>query len=77
MRKFTATITGRVQGVGYRAFVQATAAECGVDAVATNEPDGSVIVEANGERAALEVLVTHLQKGPSRGNVENVDVTWG
>lgn len=75
MTSLTATITGRVQGVGYRAYVHATAADLGVDATATNMPDGSVIVEATGERAALEVLVMRLQKGPPHAKVENVEIT--
>lgn len=76
MSKCVSIITGRVQAVGYRAFVYANAAQLGIEASATNMPDGTVIVEAQGERALLEALLELLRQGPPHANVERVDVVW-
>jgi acylphosphatase len=76
MARLHGTVSGRVQTVGYRAFVRASAAELGVEARATNESDGTVLVEASGERDALETLVLRLHEGPPHAHVESVQVVW-
>jgi acylphosphatase len=74
--RLAATIHGTVQGVGYRAFVRATAAELGVMAQGTNNPDGTVIVHAEGEKALLESMLSRLHEGPPHASVEHIDVIW-
>lgn len=66
-------VTGRVQGVGYRAFVQRVAAELGVEGNAENLPDGRVRVRATGARPALKRLEDRLRQGPSMARVEQVE----
>jgi acylphosphatase len=67
---------GRVQGVGYRYFVQSRAGELGLGGSVQNLPNGSVCVEAEGPRAALLRLLSDLHSGPPAAVVERVDVEW-
>ena len=57
-------VTGRVQGVGYRNFVERTAGEIGVDGYVRNRRDGSVEVFAMGKPKLLEQLRAALERGP-------------
>ena len=73
----TATVRGRVQGVNFRAFTAQLARRLGLSGSVGNLPDGrSVLVEAEGERAALETLLGRLRAGPPLARVDDVDVTW-
>ncbi|MHC5211281.1 MAG: acylphosphatase [Planctomycetota bacterium] len=67
---------GRVQGVGYRWFVRGEARGLGLTGWVRNLRDGTVEVEAHGERASIEALVGRLQVGPSGSAVSDVDVGW-
>ncbi|MEN2999482.1 MAG: acylphosphatase, partial [Acidilobaceae archaeon] len=49
----------------------------GLDGYVRNEEDGSVLVEAEGERRALERLVEYCSMGPPAAVVERVEVEWG
>ncbi len=48
MKRITANVSGRVQGVGYRYFVTDRAREIGVTGYAKNLADGSVEIVAEG-----------------------------
>jgi acylphosphatase len=63
--KFKANIYGRVQGVGFRFSTKHLADELGVSGIVRNESDGSVYVEAVGDKEAIEQFITELAKGPS------------
>ena len=65
-------VRGRVQGVGYRYFVEKTAAELGITGYAKNLDDGNVEVYAVGSPAALAALNGHLWKGPHWSDVRGV-----
>lgn len=65
---------GRVQGVWFRASTAERAAALGLRGRAENQPDGSVLVHAAGETAALERLVEWLRQGPPMARVEAVEV---
>ncbi|TMD04953.1 MAG: acylphosphatase [Chloroflexi bacterium] len=75
--RLTAHVRGDVQGVGFRDYVQRTAAELGLAGWVRNLPDGTVECVAEGPRDALEKLLSRLQRGPSLADVDNVDVDWG
>jgi acylphosphatase len=69
-------VEGRVQGVGYRDFVQRRARHLGAVGYVMNLPNGHVRVRAEGSREILEQLVRALEKGPPLSQVEKVSVRW-
>jgi acylphosphatase len=66
-------VRGRVQGVGFRWFVQQSASSLGLAGWVRNTPDGSVEVEAEGNAPELERLRTMLGDGPTGARVESVE----
>jgi acylphosphatase len=66
-------VTGRVQGVGFRAFVVRHARGAGMRAGVRNERDGSVVCVAAGGAAGLEGLRRALARGPAMARVEAVE----
>lgn len=77
MERLTAEVRGRVQGVGFRWFVQRTARALGLTGWTHNLPDGRrVEVVAEGDRAALQALLDALKQGPSGSYVESVTESW-
>jgi acylphosphatase len=71
-----AIIRGRVQMVGFRAFVQRRALELGLAGYARNTPEGMVEVVAEGPRERLEPLLADLHRGPPAARVDGVDARW-
>ncbi|HEY8755022.1 MAG TPA: acylphosphatase [Candidatus Dormibacteraeota bacterium] len=67
-----ATVRGRVQMVGFRAFVARHAG--GLSGSVANRPDGSVECLLEGPADAVERVVTLLHDGPSYARVDAVDV---
>jgi acylphosphatase len=67
-------ITGRVQGVWFRAGAARQADRLGVGGFARNERDGSVTVEAEGAPAAVEAMIAWCRVGPPRAEVVGVTV---
>ena len=70
-------VHGRVQGVGFRTFIQAHALPLDVGGRVKNLPDGSVELIAIGPRASLEKLLEYCRKGPSPAAVSGIEVEWG
>jgi len=69
-RRFT--VSGRVQGVFFRASTREVAERLGITGYAINLDNGDVEVLACGDDAALQQLRAWLQHGPRRAVVENV-----
>lgn len=65
-------IEGRVQGVGYRAFLIGEALALDLAGWTRNRRDGSVEAVAAGTRAALDALVVAARRGPRLARVEAV-----
>jgi acylphosphatase len=65
-------VSGRVQGVFYRASTRQRAQELGCRGYARNLPDGSVEVLAVGQRAAVDELIAWLWQGPPAAHVTDV-----
>jgi acylphosphatase len=65
-------VSGRVQGVFYRAATRQRAQELGCRGYARNLPDGRVEVLAVGEPAAVHELVEWLRRGPPAAHVTDV-----
>lgn len=74
--RLSARITGRVQGVGFRNFTRTRARQLGISGWVRNEQDGSVRLEAEGPRGALEDLLDAVHDGPRMARVENVNADW-
>jgi acylphosphatase len=66
-------VRGRVQGVGYRYFVEEIADQLGLSGYARNLDDGSVEVYAVGSPAQLAELSGYLWKGPRWSDVRGVE----
>ena len=66
-------VSGRVQGVGYRAFAARTARSLGLDGGVSNLPDGRVLVVAEGASHALDRLESALWEGPRFARVQRVE----
>jgi acylphosphatase len=66
------SITGRVQGVFFRAWTRDQASELGVTGWVRNCPDGRVDMHIEGEEAAVEQLIGRLRRGPPAARVDDV-----
>jgi acylphosphatase len=69
-------VTGRVQGVFFRAETRDRAASLGLNGWVRNNPDGSVEAVFEGDRERVSSMVEWCRRGPSHAQVENVDVAW-
>ena len=69
-------ITGRVQGVFYRAATVQQAQCLGLTGWVMNCPDGSVEAVAEGVKPKLEEFIAWCHRGPRGARVAQVDVSW-
>jgi acylphosphatase len=74
---YSILITGKVQGVFFRASARHHAEMLGLAGFVRNETDGSVYMEAEGNRKNLNLLVEWCQRGPERAEVRQVIVREG
>ena len=74
-RTLGARISGRVQGVGFRAWTQGQARKLGLSGWVRNEPDGTVAAVFAGPSAAVAAMVDCLWQGPPSASVTAVE-TW-
>ncbi len=70
-------VTGRVQGVGFRAFVQQSGTLFGLTGWVRNVGYNQVETVAEGPRAVLEKFVEVVKKGPRAAYVDEAEVEWG
>jgi acylphosphatase len=69
-------VSGRVQGVCFRAATREIAARWGVCGFVRNLPDGRVEAVLQGDREAVERIVAFMREGPPGAYVEEADVEW-
>lgn len=69
---FTAKITGRVQGVAFRAWTRSRARTLGLTGWVRNDATGSVSAHVQGEQAQVEILLGDLWSGPAAASVRDV-----
>jgi acylphosphatase len=74
--RLTVWVTGRVQGVGFRAWVRHRASELGLAGSATNLDDGRVEVIAEGRESDCRKLLADLSGGATPGRVTRVTQRW-
>jgi acylphosphatase len=78
MMRITAVARGDVQGVGYRYFVTGCARAAGVTGYVKNQPDGSVLMVAEGKQKALDAFVRMVKaEGDAFISVDALEVTMG
>jgi acylphosphatase len=77
-QRLSATVSGRVQGVGYRWWVRGIADQLGLTGWVMNDPnERTVELLAEGRPEALDELERLLRIGPSGSRVEQVEVSRG
>ena len=69
-------VTGRVQGVAFRADARWAAERAGVTGWVRNRADGSVEAVVEGARAAVERMVSWFRKGSALARVDEMTLTW-
>ena len=69
-------VSGKVQAVAYRVYVQDTATDLGIVGYVRNLPDGQVEVVAQADSALLKEFVEYLHEGSLLSKVEGVAVEW-
>jgi acylphosphatase len=69
------TVSGKVQGVNYRASARDIARELGLLGYVKNLPDGNVYLVATGEEEPLQKLVKWCHRGPAPARVMAVNTT--
>jgi acylphosphatase len=67
-------ISGRVQGVFFRATTADEARSRGLTGWVRNAPDGRVEAEVQGSRSAVDQLIDECRTGPPMAAVDDVDV---
>ena len=70
-------VRGKVQGVWYRKHTREKALELGLRGWVMNQPDGSVLVEAEGDPLALDALEAWCRQGPPKARVDALEITRG
>lgn len=77
IRRIVARATGRVQGVGYRAFAADEAVRMLITGSARNLDDGATVeVIAEGDESTLRTFVERLREGPALARVDGVRFRW-
>ncbi len=70
MKHLNLRVTGRVQGVFFRASTKTCADKLGVRGMVRNESDGTVYIEAEGDDEVLQKFIAWCQQGPEFARVE-------
>ena len=74
-RRVHIIVTGRVQGVGYRASARDKAASLGLSGWVRNKWDGSVEITAEGDSFSVSTFINWCQIGPRWASVDELIVT--
>jgi acylphosphatase len=69
-------VSGRVQGVFFRAETRNRASSLRLGGWVRNRRDGTVEAVFEGDRDRVESMVDWCRRGPAYAEVENVDVSW-
>jgi acylphosphatase len=74
--RLTVTVSGRVQGVGFRDWARRRARSLDLTGSAVNLADGRVEICAEGARADCDALLDALYNQEAPGRVHGIDVSW-
>jgi acylphosphatase len=70
-------VHGRVQGIGYRAFVEHEALRRGIEGWVRNRRDGSVEAVLAGDADAVAAMIEACRRGPMGARVDTLDQRAG
>ncbi len=76
MKRAHIWVSGRVQGVWFRATAREIANRLGLKGWVRNLPDGRVEIVAEGDESALDEFIKWCWEGPPLARVEDVEVEW-
>jgi acylphosphatase len=76
-KHFNITISGRVQGVGFRYAARNVAKSLGIKGFAKNLFNGNVYIEAEGDEELLAEFLSWCNRGPEHADVMKVDAVPG
>jgi acylphosphatase len=74
MQRLNITVSGKVQGVGFRAFVYDKAQGLGLAGFVKNMPDGNVFIDVQGDEETLNKFLEYVHQGPIRSRVDKVEI---
>jgi len=74
MQRLNITVSGKVQGVGFRAFVYDKAQGLGLAGFVKNMPDGNVFIDVQGDEETLDKFLEYVHQGPIRSRVDKVEI---
>ncbi|NQY28725.1 MAG: acylphosphatase [Flavobacteriaceae bacterium] len=75
MERLEITVHGKVQGVWFRKFTHKKAKELGLHGYVTNQNNGTVFIEATGEKKELDIFIHWLEnKGSPLSKVTSVAI---
>lgn len=74
MKTLRIIVSGRVQGVFFRASTKAVADQIGIRGIVKNLPDGTVFIEAEGEDFLMEDFLDWCKYGPDDARVDDISI---
>lgn len=77
MKHYNITISGRVQGVGFRFSAMEAAYRFNIRGFVKNTPERNVYIEAEGEESDMERFTTWCRRGPVSAKVLDVGISEG
>ena len=77
MEHLSIKVFGKVQGVFFRKYTREKAVELGLTGWVKNHENGNVIIEVEGDKAAINSFVEWCKKGPPLAKVSAIEVTKG
>jgi len=75
-KRLTIKVSGKVQGVWFRARTREEAGKLSLAGSVWNNPDGSVGIVAEGEELQLQQFLVWCRRGPSSARVVDLDYDW-
>ncbi len=76
MKRAHLFISGRVQGVFYRAFTKEVAESLGLKGWVRNLRDGRVEAVFEGDEDRISIAIERCKEGPPYAKVDNIEILW-
>jgi acylphosphatase len=74
MKHLNIHVSGKVQGVFFRASSKEQADQLGVKGFVRNEPNGDVYIEVEGDEEQLKIFSDWCSRGPTRARIDSIKV---